>query len=375
MMKAVRRLHRVMTSTDAAFRRRLSTLPSRVLGNTGIETSIIGLGGVGIGEVYGKVSEGEAVDCVIRALELGINLIDTSPNYGNGRSEERIGLAVNALAGKSSFTATTSTTIITKCGDNGPQNNGHSPFSKDGVHSSFKRSLKLLNPPSGTIDVLLLHDPSQEDLDEFFSPETGGYVAFQELRADKSIRATGIGVREHDVLLRFMEHTTNLADIIITVNDWNLIRRYAETELFPAATRMNIGVLNGGPLYMGLLSGVDPEKSFRQGVKSLLEVPTLVKLARRVKSWSDEQNLDLRALALHFAAGPGSMSPPIAGALLGARFASEVEELIGSLLLGCEKELEKYTQAAKDFEETFGAEIRQFNPESHFYYDKSKIDL
>jgi len=372
-MRAVRRLyHRVMTSSTDVNRRSLSSLPSRVLGKTEIETSIIGLGGVGIGEVYGEVSEGHAVDCVIRSLELGITLIDTSPNYGNGRSEERIGLALNSISGKP---FATTTTIITKCGDNGPQNNGHSPFSKDGVHSSFKQSLKLLKPPSGTIDVLLLHDPSQKDLDEFFCPETGGFLAFEELRADKSIRATGIGVREHDVLLRFMEHKTNLADIIITVNDWNLIRRYAESELFPAATRMNVGVLNGGPLYMGLLSGIDPEQSFRQGVKSLLEVPALVKLAKKVKSWSDEKNLDLRALALHFAAGPGSMSPPIAGALLGARFASEVEELIGSLLLGCEKELRRYTQAAKDFEEAFGAEIRQFNPESHFYYDKSKIDL
>ena len=62
----------------------------------------------------------------------------------------------------------------------GPQNGGYSPFSKEGVLSSYKNSLKNLD--GFQINAFLLHDPSKDELDEFFAPGTGGVETFKELR-------------------------------------------------------------------------------------------------------------------------------------------------------------------------------------------------
>ena len=77
--------------------------------------------------------------------------------------------------------------IVTKCGDAGPQNGGYSPFSKEGVLSSYKNSLKNLD--GFQINAFLLHDPSKKELDEFFAPGTGGVETFKELRELGEVRA------------------------------------------------------------------------------------------------------------------------------------------------------------------------------------------
>lgn len=58
---------------------------------------------------------------------------------------------------------------------------------------------------------------------------------------------------------------------------------------------------------MGLLSGIDPAESFKQEVKSGIHAPKLIELAARVTAWSGKKKLNLRALALHFAVGPGNV--------------------------------------------------------------------
>ena len=129
-------------------------LPLRPLGTTTLRASVLGLGGCGLGDIYGSVSESDAVDTVLRALELGITLVDTSPNYGQGKSESRIGTALSTLPPPTA--PAVPLTLVTKCGDPGPQNGGHSPFSKQGVLSSFQCSQSRLSP--GQVDVLLLHE-------------------------------------------------------------------------------------------------------------------------------------------------------------------------------------------------------------------------
>ena len=65
-----------------------------VLGRTGLRVSRVGFGGGGIGQVWGPTSEEESVRAVHRALELGINFFDVAPNYGNGKAEEVLGIAL-----------------------------------------------------------------------------------------------------------------------------------------------------------------------------------------------------------------------------------------------------------------------------------------
>jgi aryl-alcohol dehydrogenase-like predicted oxidoreductase len=69
----------------------------RRLGRTGLEVSEVGFGGAGIGGAYGASSEDECVRAIRRAVDLGIDFFDTSPVYGNTRSEERLGTALSGL--------------------------------------------------------------------------------------------------------------------------------------------------------------------------------------------------------------------------------------------------------------------------------------
>src|SRR5215211_709130 len=63
----------------------------RDLGRTGLRVSALSLGGVAFGDMYGQLGPGEADACVRRAIDLGVNLIDTSPYYGRTRSESVLG--------------------------------------------------------------------------------------------------------------------------------------------------------------------------------------------------------------------------------------------------------------------------------------------
>ena len=69
----------------------------RDLGRTGLQVSVISLGGAAIGQQYGPVTADEVADCVHGAIDAGINLIDTSVYYGKGRSEELLGEVLQRL--------------------------------------------------------------------------------------------------------------------------------------------------------------------------------------------------------------------------------------------------------------------------------------
>ena len=73
----------------------MGKLPRVRLGKTELMISVPALGGVGLGPIYGEVTEEDAIKTVLRAIERGINFIDTSPLYGE--SERRIGLALKLM--------------------------------------------------------------------------------------------------------------------------------------------------------------------------------------------------------------------------------------------------------------------------------------
>src|SRR3984893_9457284 len=69
-------------------------LPKRPLGRTGLEVSALGFGGAPLGELYARMDEAAAIGAVTTAIARGVTLIDTSPLYGHGLSEHRIGTAL-----------------------------------------------------------------------------------------------------------------------------------------------------------------------------------------------------------------------------------------------------------------------------------------
>lgn len=124
----------------------------RVLGRTGLSISPVGLGGAGL-----CACPSDAVACEVTAafLKGGVNFIDTGPSYGAGESERRLGIAL-ADVPRNSYV------LQTKMGDEGPQNGGHSAFSREGVLASVRHSLEVLKVPY--VDSVLLHDPYADEL-------------------------------------------------------------------------------------------------------------------------------------------------------------------------------------------------------------------
>src|SRR5262249_47033341 len=75
----------------------VSAMPRRVLGRTALKVSILGFGSAPLGDLYARLDDATAIEAVERALELGINLVDTSPLYGHGLSEHRCGTAIRRV--------------------------------------------------------------------------------------------------------------------------------------------------------------------------------------------------------------------------------------------------------------------------------------
>lgn len=205
--------------------------------------SVISLGGAGIGSNSNQlffnnpVSHKQAIETVHMALENGINLIDTSPFYGD--SESKIGYALEEYQKRPSIY------ISTKVGRH-PVFNGFDP---ENVLRSVESSLKNLR--TNYIDILHLHDPDESEFEQIFSNGKTLEI-LMDLKNQGIFRYLGLGVREHDLHKAFIE--CGFADIILPYMDFNLLRQNLRPVL-DLAGKKNIAVMLGSALCMGYLSG------------------------------------------------------------------------------------------------------------------------
>ena len=155
-------------------------MEQRTLGRSGLQVSVLGMGGLFVSRVGGNDRD-EARSAVRRALELGVNDVDTAPNYAD--SEEVLGYA---LAGAPQLFY-----LATKLGGR-PQ-----PFdakNKQALRQSVEESLRLLR--RDTIDILFIHEPDRPGQydwwtdDEFYGPVR---ELLDDLKAEGLIRFTGLG--------------------------------------------------------------------------------------------------------------------------------------------------------------------------------------
>jgi len=274
--------------------------------------SPIGLGGAHLGRVSGeRFDERQAVATVHRALELGVNLIDTSPMYGP--SEQFVGIALRewqAAGGRREHLVISS--------KSGFVERGVMDYSGEWTRRSVERSLVRLG--TDYLDVALVHDPP--DLDAVFAP--GGVLeALEEMKAAGMIRAIGLGVRNQPLHLRAID--SGRFDVSLTHCDFNLIDWSAADELLPSAAAHDVGVLNGAAVMLGLLSGDDP----RLAAQSLGGFASPQRMARAIAlwEWAQERELSLLAVNLQLCL----REQRIASTLVGARNPAEIEADIAAV--------------------------------------------
>ncbi len=281
---------------------------TRVLGRTGLRVSELSLGGLFVSSVGGDFEQGRKA--TLRALELGVNYIDTAPTYAN--SEEVIGRFLEGVKAP--------VILSTKLGG---RPKPFEPQNRDHLRKSLEESLRLLG--RDCVDILMVHEPERPGYYEWWTrmtPYEGPVLeVLAELKAEGLVRFTGIGGTTVYHLADLAR--TGIFDVVLTAFNYSLLWQEAGQGLIPVARAQNMGVIVGSPLQQGALARRYDEEVRRgarwlspQRRQQLLDLYTLL----------DECGMSIAELGLRFVLS----NPDISCTLMGARSVAEVEQNIAA---------------------------------------------
>ncbi len=228
----------------------------RPLGRTGLEVSELGYGAWGIGRtMWIGADDAESLRALHRAIELGVDFLDTALGYGDGHSERLVGQAVR----ESRETIHVATKVPPKNGE-WPAQDGvpaDETFPADWVVACAEKSLANLG--LDTIDVLQFHVWSDEWVGE------GDWLdAVERLKRDGTIRFFGVSINDHQPANAIRLVETGVVDTVQVI--YNLFDQSPEDELFPAVLDAGVGVIVRVPFDEGGLTGkIRPDTTFPEG--------------------------------------------------------------------------------------------------------------
>jgi len=215
----------------------------RELGRTGWQVSEVSFGAWAIGGSWGAVDDGESIAALHRALDLGVNFIDTADVYGDGHSERLIADVLKERREE--------VIVATKAGRR------LDPHVADGYNDAnltrfVERSLRNLD--TDCLDLVQLHCPPTE---VYYRPEVFG--ALDDLVRAGKVRYYGVSVEKVEEALKAIEYP-NVQTVQIIFNMF----RHRPAELFFAqAQQRRVGILARVPLASGLLTGkMTPQSAF-----------------------------------------------------------------------------------------------------------------
>mgnify|MGYP005809980217 CR=1 FL=1 len=206
--------------------------------DTDLKASRIALGTWAIGGwMWGGSNEEESIQTILSAIDRGINVIDTAPVYGFGRSEEIVGKAIKKYGNRKDLV------IATKAGLEWRDGKVFRNSSKERIFKEIDESLKRLQ--TDYIDIYQIHWPD----DSVPFEETAGTM--KQLKEDGKIRA--IGVSNYSTAQ--MKAFEKVAPINTVQPPYNIFEREMEEEILPYCLRQGINILAYGAICRGLLSG------------------------------------------------------------------------------------------------------------------------
>ena len=281
----------------------------RSLGRTGIRISEVGLGTWGMGgDRYGRADDAESRRALLRALELGINHIDTAPIYGNGHSEEVIGAAI---AGRRHEVV-----LATKVGmfPGGRQN---FDYSGTAVVREVENSLRRLR--TDYLDIYFLHSPD----DALFRDD--GLEALVRLKEQGKIRATGFSVMSVDEGIPLAMRLIAQGQVDVIQQAYRLLYTLPAKELFPLAEARNVGVVARENFYFGFLTGAitrdtvfDDRDDRRKFSPAFIDA--VLARVEKLRFLTEERTMTQVALQFVLA------TPGVHGVIPGAMTVAEVED-------------------------------------------------
>ena len=297
------------------------------LGNSGFDISSIGLGAWAIGGgdwAFGWGAQDDAISIrtILKAVDAGINWIDTAAVYGLGHSEEIVGRALRQLGSDAR------PRVFTKCGLIwGPSGKVRHHLRPDSIRREVEDSLARLGVER--LDLYQIHWPSYPpgsaapDLEEAWS-------TLVELKAAGKVEH--IGVSNFNV--EQMERIRPIAPVLTLQPPFSLLARGIEAEILPYCRRHHIGVIVYSPMKIGLLSGkmtrerirALPDNDWRRNKSLDFLEPRLsqnLRLVERMKDVGRSEGLTPAQIAIAWTL----REPAVAGAIVGARSPEQIDEI------------------------------------------------
>jgi len=286
----------------------------RTLGRTGIKVSSYALGALALGTYIGNADTDDSIRVVHRALDAGINFIDTADAYGE--SEVLVG---QALKGRRDQVV-----LATKFGRPVGEDPNQLGASRRWIMTAVENSLRRLQ--TDWIDLYQLHRPDPDtDIEETLS-------ALSDLIRSGKVRAVGASntLASDIVEAQWTAERRGLARFRTEQPPYSILSRGIEREVLPIAQRYGMGILVWGPLAQGMLTG-----------RIRKDQPTDLRRAGLLKAFSDERRIDaveqliplaeqaglpMTHLALAFAVA----HPGVTSAIIGPHTTGQLDDLLAA---------------------------------------------
>jgi len=299
-----------------------TALSTRQLGYSDLHLTTIGFGAWAIGGgnwefAWGAQDDSESVKTIERALDLGINWIDTAAIYGLGHSEEIVAKALRNASSKPY--------VFTKCSMRWHDDRKIYRSLKAGsVQQEIEASLARLRVD--TIDLYQIHWPDPEaEIEE-------GWETLAKLQQQGKVRY--IGVSNFNV--EQIKRAQKIAPVTSLQPPYSLLNRKVEPEILPYCLEQNIGVINYSPMSSGLLTGKMtaeriqnmPEDDWRKRSPNFKEpkLPTNLKLVELLREIGNESGVEPGVVAIAWTLE----NPAITAAIVGGRRPDQVDGIIAA---------------------------------------------
>ena len=299
------------------------TFPTRRIGTTKVEASVLGFGGVAVGNLFEHMPEDRALATIEQAWQSGVRFFDTSPYYGHGLSEHRFGHVLRSRIDDGLV-------ISTKVGrvlrpekpekiDRGVFVGGLNfaadfDYSYDGAMRSLEHSYHRLG--MNRIDVVFIHDVdvgTYGSVDEYHRRRgeamEGSYRALDELRGAGVIGAIGVGVNEVEPCVWFAQQ--GRFDCFLLAGRYTLLEQHGLDDLFPLANDQQFSIILGGPFNSGILAtGARPGAMYNYKPAP----PDILARVAQIEAVCARHDVPLAAAALQFPLGHPRVASIIPGA-------------------------------------------------------------
>lgn len=284
-------------------------IKTNTIKSVGLSVPSLTFGASGMGNLFHRLSNVEAIGILEGAIEMGWRAFDVAPHYGSSLAEIRLGLALRTLDRDSFVLSTKVGRLLMPRQESGLQNGeefyDENPFNRvydysyDGIMRSYEDSIRRLG--TRRIDILYVHDigkyahgDTAEEREHFRTLCNSGFKALEELKKGGQIKAYGIGANEIEIMMEAMDYGN--MDVVLLANRYNMLEPN-QNEFFEKCKKRNVSVAAAAVF----ASGVLVKKNISEGRYEYGKVPK--KVFDRVVEISkvcDRHGVPIGAAAIQF---------------------------------------------------------------------------